>query len=147
MITLETPNVFSAPLPPIAVLHLKPCNMVIIVTPPSPPAAMGPFEYFQSQTYAKGMGMNRDSSRPALHHPRLLNSALQALRGSAIVVKPSSGATLFPALQTRNASRCRLRSARAFFKADGPQTRRKSGRTKTRRSKRACQERSATIDV
>ncbi|KAG9041190.1 hypothetical protein FS837_012633 [Tulasnella sp. UAMH 9824] len=80
----------AAPLLPTAVLRFKPCNMVVIVTPPSPPPTTRPSE---SQIYAKGMGMNRAISRPALRRPQRANSKSQAdssylvFRESAIVAK------------------------------------------------------------
>ncbi|KAG9034208.1 hypothetical protein FS837_002257 [Tulasnella sp. UAMH 9824] len=80
-----SPSLPAAPLPPTVVLRFTPCNMVIVVTPPSPSASIRPSE---SQTYAKGMGVNRATSRPALHHPQRTNSTPKALQGPAIAVKP-----------------------------------------------------------
>ncbi|KAG9042996.1 hypothetical protein FS837_010149 [Tulasnella sp. UAMH 9824] len=85
------PSLPVAPLPPTVVMRFRPCNMVIVITPPSPPATISPSE---SQKYATDMGLNRDISRSPLHRPQRAsltsqaNNPYPASRGPAIVANP-----------------------------------------------------------
>ncbi|KAG9041188.1 hypothetical protein FS837_012631 [Tulasnella sp. UAMH 9824] len=65
----------AAPTPPTANLGIEPCNMGILVTPPSPLTAIKPS---LSHNCAKSLGMSPDDSRVLSHHPEPGSSPCQS---------------------------------------------------------------------
>ncbi|KAG8937445.1 hypothetical protein FRC00_005581 [Tulasnella sp. 408] len=85
------PSLPAAPTPPTTILRFEPCNIVIIVTPPSPRSTTRPSP---SHIYARSLGMNPDNSQPVPHHHELANATSEgdtpclAFQEPATLAKP-----------------------------------------------------------
>ncbi|KAG9042997.1 hypothetical protein FS837_010150 [Tulasnella sp. UAMH 9824] len=75
----------AAPIPPTAALRFEPYDIVILVTPPSPPSTI---RSSLSHNYARDLGMNPDSSHPVSHHPELARSVSQGINPCLDFQKP-----------------------------------------------------------
>lgn len=137
----------AAPTPPTAVLHFKPCNMVVVVTPPSPPTPMRSsevrFTFNQPRTRLADIldaELFPESSTPQGYgdEPRHFSSGVASSSARQLDIasvtrachrrEASFGEELLSNLQTQDGSRHRLRSVCASFEADRLQSRHTSGR-------------------